>query len=72
MTSMKNRTTKSKPQSTPVPLTIPPRDYQPSKAEKEAEITMPKTSLKTVASAVFRPVTVKVKAVEKVGTMKNR
>ncbi len=65
---MKKRTAKPKapkPQPTPVTIIMPPRDYQPSKAEKEAEVTMPKASLKTVAGAFLRPVNVKVKVVKK-------
>ena len=56
---------KSKPQPTPVTITLPPRDYQPSKAEKEAEVTMSGASLKTMGEVFFRPVKVKVKAVKK-------
>ena len=46
-----------KPQPLPEPRTIdlPRRDYQPSKAELEEEIDLPKASLKTVRSAFFRP-----------------
>ena len=62
---------KSKPQSMPVTIIMPPRDYQPSKAEQEAEVTMSGASLKTVREAFFRPVKVKVKAVKK-GTKPKR
>ena len=71
---MKKRTSKpdtTKPQPIPVTITLPPRDYQPSKAEKEAEVTMSGASLKTVAEAFFRPVKVKVRAVKK-GTKPKR
>ena len=55
----------SKPQPTPVTITMPPQDYQPSKAEKEQVVKMPEASLKTMKEAFFRPVKVKVKAVKK-------
>ena len=54
-----------KPKRTPITITLPPRNYQPSKAEKEQTVDMPGASLKTVASAFFQPVKVKVKAVKK-------
>lgn len=65
---MKKRTAKSKttkPRPTPITIIMPPRDYQPSKAEHEEELVLPKASLKTVREAFFRPVKVKVKAVKK-------
>ena len=37
-------------------LKLPPRDYQPSKAEREQEYDMPGADMKTVRSAFFRPV----------------
>ena len=60
---MKKHTSKPKaPKSQPTPITIimPPRNYQPSKAEHEEEIDMPKASLKTMKEVFFRPVKVKV------------
>lgn len=60
---MKKRTAKSK--SIPVTIILPPRDYQPSKAEHEAGVAMPGASFKTVKEVFFRPVKVEVKAVEK-------
>ena len=62
---------KSKPQSMPVTIIMPPRDYQPSKAEKEQTMDMPGASLKTMREVFFRPVKVKVKAVKK-GTRPKR
>jgi len=65
---MKKNTPKSKfskPRPTPVTITLPPRDYQPSKAEREAEMKMPGASLKAVAGAFLRPVKVKVNATKK-------
>ena len=56
---------KSKPQSMPVTIIMPPRDYQPSKAEKEQTMDMPRASLKTLREVFFRPVKVKVRAVKK-------
>ena len=40
-------------------ISVPPRDYQPSKAEQEAEHDMPKASLKIARRAFFRPIRVK-------------
>ena len=57
---------------TPVTIILPPRDYQPSKAEHEAEVDMPGASVNTVAKAFFRPVTVTVKAVQKEAKRKKR
>ena len=51
----------NKPQS-PRTITLPPRDYQPTKAEKSAEIDMPGADLDTVRKAFFRPIKVKEKA----------
>lgn len=64
---MKKQTPKSKSKPRPKPVTIimPPRDYQPSKAEKEAEVKMPGASLKAVRDAFFRPVNARIKAVKK-------
>lgn len=42
-------------------ITMPPRDYQPTKAELEEEFEMPGASLDTVRSAFFRPVRVTTK-----------
>lgn len=55
--TMKKHSSKSK---RPFRITLPPRDYQPSKAEHEEEFDMPGASLKTVREAFFRPVKVKV------------
>ena len=38
---------------------MPPRDYQPTKAETEREYDMPGASLATVRRAFFRPVRVR-------------
>ena len=40
-------------------ITLPPRDYQPTKAEKEREIDMPGADIMTVRNAFFRRVRVK-------------
>ena len=40
-------------------ITLPPRDYQPTKAEKEREIDMPGADIVTVRNAFFRRVRVK-------------
>ena len=40
-------------------ITLPRRDYQPTKAEKEREIDMPGADIVTVRSAFFRRVRVK-------------
>ena len=39
-------------------LTLPPRDYQPSKAELEEEYDMPGADIDTLRKAFFRPVQV--------------
>ena len=55
--------TKDKHEKEPLPeprtITMPPCDYQPSKAEKEAEYDMPEASTETVRRAFFRPFHVK-------------
>lgn len=56
------KSTKSKLQPDPVTITLPPRDYQPSKAEYEEEVEMPNANLKEVKEAFFRPVKVVKKA----------
>ena len=40
-------------------ITLPPRDYQPTKAETEQEIDMPGADIVTVRRAFFRRVRVK-------------
>ena len=40
-------------------ITLPPRDYQPTKAESEREIDMPGADIVTVRSAFFRRVKVR-------------
>ena len=40
-------------------ITLPPRDYQPTKAETEREYDMPRASLATVRRAFFRRVRVR-------------
>ena len=51
------------PAPKPIPeereITLPPRDYQPTKAEKEREIDMPGADIVTVRSAFFRRVKVR-------------
>ena len=51
-------TKKLMPLPKPVKIKLPPRGYQPSKAELEEEVRMPKAGLKTVRRAFFRPVKV--------------
>ena len=51
----------SKPKRSPQPLSapqllhLPPSNYQPSKAEREEEITFPNVTLETMRRALFRP-----------------
>ena len=40
-------------------ITLPPRDYQPTKAEKEQEYDMPGASLATVRRVFFQRVRVR-------------
>ena len=40
-------------------IDMPPRDYQPTKAETEREIDMPAADIVTVRRAFFRPVRVR-------------
>ena len=40
-------------------ITLPPRDYQPTKAETEQEYDMPGADIVTVRNAFFRRVRVK-------------
>ena len=40
-------------------IDMPPRDYQPSKAEREEECDMPDADLETVRRAFFRPIRVR-------------
>ena len=40
-------------------ITLPPRDYQPTKAETEREYHMPGADIVTVRRAFFRPVRVR-------------
>lgn len=42
-------------------ITMPSRDYQPTKAELEEEFDMPGADIKTVRSAFFRPIRVATK-----------
>ena len=53
MTKQKKR--KRVPIPDPVDLPMPPRGYQPSKAEQEEEIDMPGMSEKQLREAFFRP-----------------
>ena len=36
-------------------ITLPPKDFQPSKADMEAEYDTPGASLNTIRSTIFRP-----------------
>ena len=40
-------------------ITLPPRDYQPTKAESEKEYDMPDADIVTVRNAFFRRIRVK-------------
>ena len=42
-----------------IEITLPPRDYQPTKAESEQEYDMPGADIVTVRNAFFRRVSVK-------------
>ena len=56
------------PAPKPIPeereITLPPRDYQPTKAEKEREIDMPGADIVTVRNAFFRRIKVREKTPE--------
>ena len=43
------------PPPEPRTITLPPKDFQPSKADMEAEYDMPGASLDTIRGAIFRP-----------------
>ena len=64
MTKRRKATTPDKEAPTHVELPearsieLPPRDYQPTKAEKEESVDMPGASEKTMRSAFFRPINV--------------
>ena len=49
----------TKPKTVPIPepvdLLMPPKDYQPSKAEQEEEIDMPGMSDEQLRETFFRP-----------------
>ena len=45
-------------------ITLPPRDHQPTKAEKEREIDMPNADIVTVRNAFFRRIKVRKKPPE--------
>lgn len=47
------------PQRAAREITLPPRSYQPSRAELREEIDMPEADAETIRNAFFRPVTVK-------------
>ena len=40
-------------------IKMPPRDYQPSKAELEEEFNMPGASIKKIRKAFFNPIKIK-------------
>ena len=44
----------------PREITLPPRTYQPSRAELREEFDMPGASMETVRKAFFRPFKVKI------------
>lgn len=43
----------------PGTLTLPPKDFQPSKADMEAEYAMPGASMDAIRERVFRPFNIK-------------
>lgn len=49
----------------PREITLPPRGYQPSRAELREEFDMPGASLETVRKAFFKPVVVREKSPRK-------
>ncbi len=59
-----------KPPPTPVTIIMPPRDYQPSKAEREEEVIFPNVDASFIAGAFFRPVNAKVTPSVKPGKSK--
>ena len=62
MSQDKNKRTsksKAKPRPKPVTIRMPPRDYQPSKAEKEQGVDMPGASMNVLRDVFFRPVKIK-------------
>ena len=52
------RKPKSKPKPKETVITLPPKEYQPSKAELEKEYDMPGLSLEKLRQTFFRPVKV--------------
>lgn len=62
MIRMREATTRAKETKTRVELPearsidLPPRDYHPSKAEREEAFDMPGADIETVRSAFFRPI----------------
>ena len=64
MTRMRKPTTRAKGTNTRVELpearsiVLVPRDYEPSKAEREKAFDMPGADIETVRSAFFRPIRV--------------
>lgn len=65
MKSTKPKSKHAKPKPTPITIIMPPRDYQPSKAEHEEEVDMPGVRATKIKEVFLRPVKVKVKAVKK-------
>lgn len=45
-------------------ITLPDKDFQPSKADMEREYDMPGASMKTIRSAFFRPFNIRRKGVD--------
>ena len=60
-TETKTKRPRGRPKAIPEEreITLPPRDYQPTKAEKEREIDMPGADIVTVRRAFFRRVKVR-------------
>ena len=51
----KSKTRKPKKLPGPRTITLPGKDFQPSKADMDREYDMPGASLKTIRRALFRP-----------------
>ena len=59
MTQTRAKPSKRRELPMPREIDMPPRDYQPTKAETEREYDMPAADIVTVRRAFFRPVRVR-------------
>ena len=59
MTQTRAKPSKRRENPAALEIDMPPRDYQPSKAEQEQEYDMPGADIVTVRNALFRRVRVK-------------